>query len=371
MNIGFDAKRFYFNNTGLGNYSRNLIFSLLKNKQNHNYFLYSPKKAELEARFMGFSNLFPVFPQKKSLLWRQFGIAKEIEKQNLAIFHGLSHEIPFGLKKSKTKTIVSIHDLIFEVYPQLFKPIDRFLYQKKYKSSCLRADKIIAVSESTKQDLINYYPIDENKISVVYQTCNQAFQNPLSIEKLNITKKKFNLPQNYILYVGSIIKRKNLLDLVKALKITPKADRIPIVAIGNGGEYLQEIKSYIAENHLENEFIHIQNISNEELIGFYQMADLFVYTSSYEGFGIPVIEALNSHVPVITSNVSSLPEAGGDAACYVTPGNIDELQAAILKTLNDKELQKQMIEKGIVHAQKFSYQRMAEETMNVYEELVS
>ncbi len=369
MKIAFDAKRFFFNNTGLGNYSRTLVYSLLNSFTENEYFLYSPKYKDLQAEFIPFKKLHTVFPSNKFPFWRQFGITKDLQKHKIQLFHGLSHEIPFGLSQRKINSVVSVHDLIFEVYPKLFNPIDAFIYQKKYKNSCLRADKIIAISESTKQDIIRFYNVDKAKINVVYQACNQLFKQRVFPEMRHQIKTRYRLPENYILYVGSVIERKNLLDLVKAVEKLPENLKIPIVAVGNGKEYLQQIEKYVAEKNLQNYFIRLQEIENNELPGIYQMADLFVYTSSYEGFGIPVLEALYSEIPVITSNVSSLPEAGGDAACYVSPGDVDELRATIIKVLENKELAQVMIQKGIRHARKFTNQKMAQDTMAVYQKL--
>ncbi len=373
MKIGYDAKRFFFNNTGLGNYSRNLVYSLVKYHPEYQYILFSPKypenNPELE-KLEKFDNIKTVFPERKKFLWRQLGIVSDLKEENIDIYHGLSHEIPLNIKKTGILSVVTVHDLIFEVHPEFFKPIDSFLFRKKYKKSCLMSDKIIAVSESTKRDLIEYYNISEDKIKVIYQTCSENFTKKLTKEELNTVRKRFSLPTEYILYVGSIIERKNLFDIIKVLKILPEKKRVPVVAVGKGGEYLNKIKHFVNKNDLEDLFIHLSNVNNDELSAIYQMATLFVYTSSYEGFGIPVLEALNAGIPVITSKTSSLPEAGGEAALLVMPGDIEELKSSIEKILYDSELRKNMIEKGFIHAKKFSYKKMADETMELYRNLL-
>jgi glycosyltransferase involved in cell wall biosynthesis len=370
MNLGFDAKRFFFNNTGLGNYSRTLLYGLLTEFPENNYFLFSPKAKEPEERFKAFEQLQTITASSKTaLFWRQLGINKEINARHIDIFHGLSHEIPMNKNAQNYKSIVTMHDLIYKIYPHLFSKIDAFLYEQKYRNSCNRADRIIAISESTKRDLMHYYQIKENKISVVYQSSNPVFNLKIEKEKLESIRVEYNLPKEFILYVGSIIKRKNLKDLVEAVGKMPQEKRIPIVAVGNGKEYLSEVKQTVEKYAMQSIFHNYQHISNEILPAFYQLASLFVYTSSYEGFGIPVIEALNSGIPVITSNVSSLPEAGGDAALLVNPGNSEELQQAIFNGLENNELRKSMIEKGYLHAAKFTSQKMAVDTMQVYKEL--
>ncbi|MCK5538512.1 MAG: glycosyltransferase family 4 protein [Bacteroidales bacterium] len=371
MNLGFDAKRFFFNNTGLGNYSRTLIYSLLSEFTEHEYYLFSSKTEDYENRFQQFNNLHNISQKSKfQFFWRQLGINKSINQNKIDIYHGLSHEIPFRKNSNNYKSIVTMHDLIYKIYPDLFSKTDAFLYEKKYKSSCNRADKIIAISESTKSDLIKYYNIQEEKIQVVYQTCNPIFTKRIDADMLNEIRIEHNLPSEFILSVGSIIERKNLKDIVKAVGKLPENMRIPIVAVGNGKKYLEEIQEYITENKLEKYFLHYPFISNEHLPAFYQLAKIFVYTSSYEGFGIPVLEALYSETPVISSNISSLPEAGGDSAILVSPNNIDELREAIIKVLENEDLQKQMIQKGITHAKLFTNKQMAIDTMRVYKELI-
>jgi glycosyltransferase involved in cell wall biosynthesis len=371
MKIGFDAKRFFFNQTGLGNYSRTLIYGFLEAYPQHSYLLFSPRYARPENRFEGFAQLKTILPDRKpGFFWRQSGINKQIEDSQVQIFHGLSHELPLKRAKNNYLRVVTMHDLIYELYPGLFPKTDAFLYKLKYRYACQTADKVIAISQSTKNDLIKLYQIADEKISVVYQSCNPAFTIKLATETLTNIRHKYQLPSEFILSVGSIIERKNLIDIIKAMAMCQPENRIPIVAIGNGKEYLHRVLQFVAENKLEKWFYHLPHISNQELPAFYQMAKIFVYTSSYEGFGIPVLEALYSGTPVITSNVSSLPEAGGNAALLVNPRNVEELHFAIEKVLNDTSLSSEMIAKGYLHAQKFSDKSMAKDTMNVYESII-
>ncbi len=380
MNIGFDAKRAFQNSTGLGHYSRTLISSLAAYYPGNNYYLFAPKTTDAfnaeEFKNLGIVNPkhFPASLFKAA--WRSNWVKKDLQKYKIDIYHGLSHEIPFGIEKMGIKSVVTIHDLIFERYPVQYSSIDRMIYRKKFKNACINADKIIAISQQTKQDIVEFYKIPEEKITVCYQSCNLAFNEIISSDKKEEIRRLYNLPGNYYLYVGSIIERKNLLQICRALKLLNNS--LSLVVIGNGGAYKQKVKNFIAENGMIEQVIFLSEQSAAENPGFkssahfpaiYQMATAMIYPSIYEGFGIPVLEALCSRLPVITSNVSCMPETGGDAALYVNPNDVDEMADAIKSVAGNTMLRNAMIEKGILHAEKFSTQNTAGAVMNLYKSL--
>jgi len=368
MKIGFDAKRAFYNKTGLGNYSRNIFIYLNKYYPENKYFLFSPK----EKNSYNFENkenakiiLANGFIGKKiPSLWRTFFINKDIENEQLDIYHGLSNELPKGINSNTTKTVVTIHDLIFLRFPKLYKPADRFIYNKKFRYACQKADKIIAISKQTKHDIIRYYKINPEKIEVVYQSCDPIYYKKCSSQKKELVRKKYNLPSQYILNVGTVEKRKNILSAIKAIKFGKI--NTPLVIVGRKTSYQKEIDRFIDENNLKNKIIFIENVDFLDLPAIYQMSCLFVYPSIFEGFGIPIIEAINSKVPVITSNVSSLPEAGGKNSIYVEPYNIEQIAEAIKKILDNETLKNEMIEKSYNFIQKFRGQNIAKDIMNVY-----
>lgn len=370
MNIGFDCKRAFSNNTGLGNYSRDTINLLSNHYPNEQYFLFTPKftKNKRIEFIKKKENLFirtPISNTNKIFksLWRSKNIVNDLLKENIQIYHGLSNEIPLGIEKTEIKTIVTIHDLIFIRYPKLFNKIDRYIYYYKFKSSCERANKIIAVSEQTKKDIIEYFSIPEEKIKVVYQGCNEIFQVKKSNVKINKTIKKYALPKDFILYVGSIEKRKNLKTLLKCIKDLEKEK---LVVIGNGNSYKKECKSYILENKFKKRVTFLNDISLEDMSCIYQSAKLMVYPSIFEGFGIPILEALFSKVPVITSKDGCFKEAGGNTSKYINPLSIEEMKEAILEIGNSKKIQKKMKEQGYIHAQKFADKKISDNLMQVY-----
>jgi glycosyltransferase involved in cell wall biosynthesis len=384
MNIGFDAKRIYQNNTGLGHYSRTLVSSLAKYYPLNEYFLFAPKKTGLFSS-EGFNNIHTIVPgnflsKKFKSLWRSSWVIKDLLENKIDLYHGLSHEIPTGISSTGIKSIVTIHDLIFEIYPHQYKAIDRFIYRKKFQYACRHADHIIAISNQTKKDIVKYYGIDENKITVCYQSCDARYANILDEGQKASVRKKYSLPEKYFLFVGSIIERKNLLTICKALKLM-ESNNIPMVVIGDGGAYKQKVKTYLQENNLTHLVIFLsesaaaqQNIlfkTSEDFPAIYQDAVAFIYPSIYEGFGIPILEALWSGTPVITTSLSCMPETGGDAALYVPAYDAEALSAAMLNIATDANLANEMKEKGWKHAQNFSQQKTAEAVMNVYHKTIN
>lgn len=383
MNIGFDAKRAYHNQTGLGHYSRTLIHSLATHFPEHEYFLFNPKASSSFS--FSEKNVHEVLPQsflskKLSALWRSNWVKKDLRQYKINLYHGLSHEIPVNIQNTAIRSIVTIHDLIFERYPEQFKLIDRKIYSKKFRYSCEHADKIIAISNQTKQDIIDLYKTPAEKIEVCYQSCNPAFGERVTEDVKQSIKAKYNLPDQYFLYVGSLIERKNLLNICKAIQLVRDEINIPLVVIGNGGEYKQKVKDYIAQNKLEERIIFLSDNpvvkhsprfqSAADFPAIYQLAIAMIYPSVFEGFGIPVLEALWSRIPVITSNVSCLPEAGGEGALYVDPGKPGEIAQQMKRILNDESFIQQQIEKGWQHAQRFRNYNTAAKVMEVYKQVV-
>lgn len=384
MRIGFDAKRAFQNSTGLGHYSRTLISSLALYFPENDYYLFAPKITN-RYNTRDYPNLKTISPLRfpyKILrsAWRSSGVKKDLLNNNIDLYHGLSHEIPAGIKQTGIPSVVTMHDLIFERYPHQYKKIDVWIYRKKFKYACQNADAIIAISRQTKQDLVNIYKVPEEKITVCYQSCDPVFAKKISTEEKENIRKLYNLPDRFFLNVGSIIERKNLLTICKAINHLKNRLPIPLVVIGGGGKYKEQVKQYINSNGLQDQIIFLsENRETKQNEGFkssahfpaiYQMAEALIYPSTFEGFGIPILEALFSRVPVITSNVSCMPEAAGDAAAYIDPYDFESLALKMEAIAHDKTLAATMTEKGWDHAQKFTAQKCAEQVNNVYKKLI-
>lgn len=367
--IGFDAKRAAQNRTGLGNYSRFVIEMLLKYAPGNEYLFYIPSERKNKLLNIDAPNVKNVYPQsvwkKLASIWRVWGIKRDIRRDSIDLFHGLSNELPLNIhKQDRTRSIVTIHDLIFLKFPEYYKPIDRWIYNFKFRRACINADRIIAVSECTKRDIISCYGIAEDKIDVVYQGCDELFANVAPEEKKSEVRRKYGLPEKYILYLGSIEERKNLLQLAKALNHL-KSD-ISVVAVGKRTPYAKLVDDYVQQNNLSDRFMMIHNAPFADLPSLYQMSSVFVYTSFYEGFGIPILEALNSGVPVIAATGSCLEEAGGEGTIYVSPTDEKELAARLDEVLNDEALRSTMIEKGKEYASRFTMDKLVGSLLGVY-----
>lgn len=367
MRIGFDAKRAFFNRSGLGNYSRETINILAEFFPSNEHILYTPKPSKSKV-FYKAGNIKVHGPLKTihklfSSYWRSIALTQDIVFDKIDLFHGLSNELPKDIEKIKTPSVVTIHDLIFLRYPEFYAPVDRRIYEKKFYYAAENARKIIAVSQQTKDDLHQFFKIKEDKIDVVYQGCNAMFWQSMGEGKKNEILMKYLIPEQFILYVGTIEERKNLLNIIKALH-TGKIN-YPLVVIGRPTKYMSQIKAYIDEHKVEHVYF-LYNVPNEDLPAIYQLAELFVYPSVFEGFGIPIVEALTSKTPVITSKGGCFAEAGGKSSIYVEPSNVDELAEAIRTVLNDSYLRDTMIIDGFLHAQQFRYEKIAMNLMSVY-----
>lgn len=369
MRIAFDAKRMLQNATGLGNYSRYMVNALVNHFPDNQYLLFSPGhgKPHLREQITKSPHILYIYPDRfiyKRLpsLWRTYQIPEY--DNDIDIYHGLSNELPLNIKEKGCRSVVTIHDLIYERFPKLYSPIDRMLYQYKYKRACQNADHIVAVSEQTKKDIINYYNIPDHKISVVYQGCDPIFSVQQEIEAITSVLEKYHINNPYVLYVGSIEERKNLLTLAKSIKkVSPD---LTVVAIGKPTSYTTVVKKYIQEHQLDNRIKILHNISYQELPAFYQGARMFVYPSVFEGFGIPVIEALSSGIPVIGAKGSCLEEAGGKDSLYIEPFNSDQLADYINQIHKSDALRQQMITKGYAHVNQFEAKSISQSMMQVY-----
>jgi glycosyltransferase involved in cell wall biosynthesis len=375
MKIGFDAKRAFNNKSGLGNYSRNLIRGIIKNNPLEDYFLFNSEASRyklqdfLEKR----SNIHLVEPQSfwgKEFpgWWRSYGITKNANQLNLDLYHGLSNEIPLNSHLMKAKKLITVHDLIFMRFPEFYNAADRKMYTVKTKKSCALADGIVAVSEQTKNDLIEFLDVPKEKIHVIYQTCDENFFHDNEYTTNDNSPEKL-LPDNYILYVGTIEQRKNLLALVRAIHELDKTMQVTLVVVGKETSYSKEVSAYVERFGLERRVVFMKSVNNALMPLIYRKANAFIYPSIYEGFGIPIIEALVSKVPVITTRGGCFPEAAGPGSVFVDPDNAEELADAIRLVLTDEAKRKEMIATGYAYAQQFKPAVCAENMFNLYKKI--
>ena len=376
--IGFDAKRAAQNRTGLGNYSRFVVNGLCKYASEMRLLLYAPnpKKTGALGGLDGEAAVEMHYPRTawwKGLrsLWRVWGMTRDLAEDGVQIYHGLSNELPLNIRRAKgVKSIVTIHDLIFLRYPQYYKPIDRWIYRYKFRRACEQADHIIAVSECTKRDIIHFFGTPAEKISVIYQGCDEQFRQPAPEEKKREVRERYQLPERYILYVGSIEERKNLMLLAEAFPLL-EDQNIQVIAVGKRTPYADRVQSFVDAHHLGHRFHMISGVPFADLPALYQMATLFVYPSRFEGFGIPLLEALCSGTPVVGCTGSCLEEAGGPQSLYVNPDDPQAMAQAIHRVLSDETLRQRMITEGNDYSKRFAEKQLIANLLRLYTQIIT
>ena len=384
MKIGFDGKRAFQNITGLGNYSRSLLTALIQHYPGNYYTLFAPKQTGLfDISSLTHTDIITPsgnFYKKFSGLWRRKGVTKDIQQGGVDLFHGLSNELPKGISKTGVKSVVTVHDLIFERFPETYNFDERYVHRWKIKQACREADAVIAISKQTKEDLINFYKIPEKKIFICYQTCSSIFQHTVSDEEKKAVKERYGLPDKYFLFVSSITARKNLITVAKAMALLKDKMNIPLVVIGNGNKEKIAIKKFAADNGIANNLILLNEKTVSKETGFtssadfpaiYQQALALVYPSIFEGFGIPLLEAFYGSLPVISSDASSLPEVAGDAALYFSPDDIETLAGHMLQISSDNNLVNELKMKGLKRSLLFTAEQHAKDVMNVYSSVLT
>jgi glycosyltransferase involved in cell wall biosynthesis len=372
MKIGLISNSFDLVRTGVGTYPYELTKNLPSNKNKY-LLIHGQKNKEIIGIVMektGFEDIiipYPKIPLGK-LIQKMFLIPLYIKKNNPDVIHDTYHFAPFLFLK-KFKKVITVYDITPILYPETHK-ISRIFMHKYFFSPILKSsDKIISISENTKRDIIKHFKIPEDKIKVIPLAANENFRK-LDENETSKIKSKYNINFPFILYVGTLEPRKNIPNLLNAFyKIKKQGIAHKLVIAGGKGWKYKEIFETIEKLNLQNDVIFTGYVPDEDLPGLYNAADLFVYPSLYEGFGLPPLEAMQCGTPVITSNTSSLPEVVGDAGIMVNPHDIGELANKMYEVLTNKDLRKELSKKGIERAKLFSWKKCAEETLKVYESL--
>lgn len=376
LTIGYDAKRAFNNASGLGNYSRLLVESMVKYHPENQYLLFTPKISQnwlswqQQMQASGVASLLP--PRRLQRIfhsyWRSVGVSKEAPGKGIQIYHGLSHELPVNMAKRGIKTVVTMHDLIFLRYPEYFPRIDRFFYERKFKQACQDADAIVSISEQTTADLIRFLKADPKKIRQIYQDCHPIFRNDIVESDLAAFKLKHQLSFPYIYVAGSFEKRKNHLRAMEAYAQLP-ADRPKLVFAGKKTTYLQEMLKLATKLEIAAEVSVLQNLAFEELPFLYAGAEFTAYLSEFEGFGLPVLESMAVGTPVLTSNISSMPEVGGNAALYAPPTDVEAIAMQMRLLLFDEEGNDAVRKLIKPQSEQFSAEKMANQLHTLYHAL--
>lgn len=372
MKIGYDAKRAFRNNSGLGNYSRGLIGGMCM-MDDCQVVLYTPSvKGRHEHYFDASGNITTIAPKGLWRLmpdvWRSLWTGLRSKSDSVELFHGLSHELPYGLGDG-VKRVVTMHDLIVRRYPEFFKPTDRLIHRLKQEHACRVADVVVAISEQTKRDLVDFMHVPEGKIKVVYQSCDPIFWTGGMEVMSKEVRRKYGLGERYIICVGTVEERKNQATAVRALSLLSQDMKLVIVGRPRG-KYPDEVRGVARECGVEERVLFLEKAPFTDFPALYAGAVASVYMSVFEGFGIPVLESLCCDTPVVASNLSSMPEAGGEAALYAAPTDYETVAAHLRRLMEDGAFRQERIEKGRIQRMKFAPEKVSADMMAVYKSLL-
>jgi glycosyltransferase involved in cell wall biosynthesis len=393
VKIGIDISRYIDKSGGVGIYAANLLKFLLKIDIDNKYLGYSffydcfPEgwnKRENAGIFEDYyrnPNIYTNFRLNNINLgtsairkkWANSSIeGKEKLLGNVDVIHSTAYIVPELLK---AKLVVTIHDLSFLLFPDLHTEENIRLLMQNLIFINSRPNKIICDSEQTKKDLIRFFHVPEEKIKVIYLGVDHIFSDPVSEEKRDIILAKYDLiGLNYILTVASIEPRKNFERIIKVFGEIIKNENhkdVILVCAGGAGWKNESIHQLVKEKGLEDKVRFLGYVEEAELPSIYNGAKFFMYPSLYEGFGLPVLEAMASKVPVLTSNVSSLPEVAGDAAMMVDPYSEKEIYDASIRLLKDEPLRKKLQLTGVERSNLFTWENTAFKTLEVYKEVLN
>jgi glycosyltransferase involved in cell wall biosynthesis len=377
--IGFDAKRIVRNGTGLGGYGRTLVNDLIRrNGGEMELLLYAPDmgRDHLRQQIIQDPHARFVYPKGNSCrlsrdLWRVKGIVSQLKADGVQLFHGLTGELPLGIKKSGIKTVVTIHDLIFMRHPEYYNWLDVKIYEWKFRQTLKEADRIIAISECTKRDIIELGGISGDNIDVIYQSCNPRFlasqPSMLNPQRSTLNPHPSSLPRRYMLSVGTIEERKNLMLALRSLVHLP--EDIHLVAVGKQTKYAALVEAEAEKLGLKSRLHMLSGVSDADLHAIYSLAEVFVYPSRYEGFGIPIIEAIFSGLPVVACTGSCLEEAGGPDCLYVHPDDVEGFAQCVSRMLIGSPERDARIPLSHNYVQRFRGADVAGQVMEVYNRL--
>jgi glycosyltransferase involved in cell wall biosynthesis len=369
MRICIDTSPAVHRRAGLGRYAQELMAALLAADTDNEYvaFYHRPRDAQIDPPLDRIPHLTTNLDTKPwrfaALLGQSLRISQDRMFPGIDLFHATDHLLP---RLTRVRTVFTLHDLIFRLYPGTHKPLNRWFLTLVMPRFLKTADAVIAVSGHTKRDAMRFYDLDEAKIHVIYEGVNARFR-PAPAEAIASVRQAHDLPPKFILSLGTIEPRKNLTSLLEAYRVLrDQGSELRLVVVGKKGWLYEGFFHRLRELGLENEVVFTGFVPDADLPAIYSAAELFVFPSLYEGFGLPVLEALACGAPVVTSNRSSLPEVAGDAALLVDPTSVGDLEKAMTTVLERQDIRAELKAKGPRQASRFSWNKAARQTLAVY-----
>jgi glycosyltransferase involved in cell wall biosynthesis len=376
IKVGIDARFAVHNRRGIGNYTLKLIQNLAKIDTNNEYILYTNKE-DVDNVLPSQSNfrIKTIFPSNY-FLWEQIVLPIQAKKDKIEILHCTGNTSPIFLDKA-IKLVSTIHDVMFlKDYSELPKSTSYYqrlgrLYRKLIVPQAIRRlSMALTISEFSKKDILKHIPqFDINRIKIVHPAANESFSQVDKIKASLKIRNKFGIDCSYVLTLGALDPRKNTELVIKTyIELKNKNiinEKLLIVGIPNWKQSI--FYNIVLESNFKQDIVFLDFVSEDDLVLLYNCASIFLYPSLYEGFGIPLLEAMACGVPVVTSNVTSMPEIAGDAALLINPNNGQELKAAMTKLLDDEKLRNDLIARGLKQAKEYSWMKTAEQTLAIYE----
>jgi GT2 family glycosyltransferase/glycosyltransferase involved in cell wall biosynthesis len=369
--IGINTRYVQTKISGIGRYVLELMKGLLSIDKKSKYFFYqySHYKIIKPIESQNAQYIIPKFQSEgrtARIFWEQFIFAKKIKDNKIDVFHGPSFMIPFFLD---CPSIITVHDLTFLHYPKGFTFPTLLYYKTFFRYSLKKASMIIADSKATKQDLMKYCGMHPNKIKVIYLGVDNQFTIIDDKKRKESVVKKYMLPEFFFLFTGLLSPRKNVEGVIQAYAQLMKDEKNiqhKLVIVGNKGWLYEPIFELVKKLQIEDKVIFTGYVDTEDLPVFYNLAEALLFPSFYEGFGLPILEAMACGCPVITSNISSMPEVAGEAAILINPRNICEIQEGMKTIISDKEVKTRLIKRGLEQVKGFSWENTAKETLDLY-----
>jgi glycosyltransferase involved in cell wall biosynthesis len=363
--FGYDIKTGLPIRVGSGEYCFELLLNLNRIDKKNNYIIYLPGKPTSDLPKESQSWHYKIVRPRR--MWTLFGLSLEffLRRSKPDVFFSPTHYLPIF---APSKTAISILDVSYIKFPELFRKSDLNQLTKWTGYSAKKASIIFTISKASKGDIIKSYGGSESKVEVTYPGIKEIAGGKYKALSMDEIRKKYGVGDNYILFVGTLQPRKNIVCLIEAFSKLNKPD-LDLIIVGKKGWKFEEILAAPKKYGVENKVKFLDFVPDEDLPSFYKNAVCFALPSLYEGFGLPVLEAMKYGCPVVTSNVSSLPEAGGDAVLYADPLNVDDIKKNLEAIVTNPELKEKLIKKGYDQVKKFSWDKTAKETLRVLENM--
>ena len=356
------------NRVGSGEFCFQLLSKLSKIDTSNEYSVFLPVEPSSDMPKEKEKWKYVVFHSKK--LWTLLDLSKKLKNYKLDVFFSPTHYLPLY---TSSPSVISILDVSYLYFPNLFKKKDLYQLRLWGGYSIKKAKKIITISNSSKNDIIKMYKVNPDKVSVVYPGIKQDLGLKIKDLSMNDLSKKYGIKGDYILFVGTLQPRKNIVKLIEAFSLIrnhkSSIGDLSLVIVGKKGWQFEDILNAPKKYNVEDRVKFLDSVSDENLPSLYKNAFCFCLPSLYEGFGLPILEAMQYGCPVATSSVSSLPEAGGDAAVYFDPENVEDIKKSLESIIQSSELRDKLIKKGYEQVKKFSWEKTARETLKVLEEV--